>query len=849
MKAVFNQMETKVAKCSVDKKYFEIEKKEISLYNDRLLKHIICHDAINIVMHTDSLLVNVLPANNKCLVNNNLEIKRLEQKNDHLFKILLSQDIVHIFVNSLATLTNYAKMEQDYIDEFSENLMLKAELAKKEHMVEKKIFDEISFLNNRSFNNQNALAISEFFKINEWQAKRDAKDVSIANLRKHIESLKAKNMVEKDVQPNNPNVIAPGMFKLDLEPLAPRVLNNKDAYIDYIKHSQEHVDTLREIVKHSRALRPLNNDLDSACKIVQRIQEVLLYVKDTCPCLTKPSEKLVAVTPLNKNKKVRFAEPATSSSNTHKQVDSRKTQDSNKPVLPSTGMKSSISACRSQPLGRTFTIDGNMCPLTRIISTKVEHLKETTSKSVTTPNPEIQIYRRETKVAKLVNLSNEPSILGSRHSNILEPNKIWGSTASNSPYSSLLNFRLSKLFSGKSKKYSHKPKADDNNQEKLYLLHMNLCGPMRVDSINGNKYILVIVDDYSRFTWVKFLRLKDEAPEVIIKCLKQIQVRLNATVRNIRIDNGTEFVNQTLKDYYENVRISHQTSIGRTPQHNDIVERWNRTLVEAAAAMLIFSKALLYLWTEAVSTTCYTQNHSLICLRYNKTPYELMHDKKPNLSFLHVFCSLCYPTNDNEDLGKLKPKADIAMATKQFSSGPAPQLMTSQTLSSGLVPNPTSSTPYVPPTKNDWDILFQLIPADPTGSHVSTSLEQDAPYASTSSNQEQEQSPVIYKSVEEQLQSAQFKTTPFQDTPSEESSSIESFASVAILEAIHIFIANAANKNMTIYQMDVKTAFLNGELREVVYISQPEEFVDQDNPNHVYRLKKVLYGLKQAPRA
>ncbi|GJZ80245.1 retrovirus-related pol polyprotein from transposon TNT 1-94, partial [Tanacetum coccineum] len=114
---------------------------------------------------------------------------------------------------------------------------------------------------------------------------------------------------------------------------------------------------------------------------------------------------------------------------------------------------------------------------------------------------------------------------------------------------------------GKSKKQSHKPKSEDTNQEKLYLLHMDLCGPMRVASVNGKKYILVIVDDYSRFTWVKFLASKDEAPDFIIKFLKMIQVRLNATVRNIRTDNGTEFVNQTLRDYYEQVGISHETSV------------------------------------------------------------------------------------------------------------------------------------------------------------------------------------------------------------------------------------------------------------------------------------------------
>ncbi|GJX27522.1 retrovirus-related pol polyprotein from transposon TNT 1-94 [Tanacetum coccineum] len=161
---------------------------------------------------------------------------------------------------------------------------------------------------------------------------------------------------------------------------------------------------------------------------------------------------------------------------------------------------------------------------------------------------------------------------------------------------------------GKSKKQSHKPKSEDSNQEKLYLLHMNLCGPMRVASVNGKKYILVIVDDYSWLTWVKFLASKDEAPDFIIKFLKMIQVRLNANVKNIRTDNKTEFVNQTLRDYYELVGISHETSVARTPQQNGVVERQNHTLVEAARTMLISAKAPLFLWAEAVTTACYTHN-------------------------------------------------------------------------------------------------------------------------------------------------------------------------------------------------------------------------------------------------
>nr|GFC70287.1 retrovirus-related Pol polyprotein from transposon TNT 1-94 [Tanacetum cinerariifolium] len=99
----------------------------------------------------------------------------------------------------------------------------------------------------------------------------------------------------------------------------------------------------------------------------------------------------------------------------------------------------------------------------------------------------------------------------------------------------------------------------------------------------------------------------------------------------------------------------------RTPQQNGVVERRNRTLVEAARTMLIFSKASMFLWTEAVATACYTQNRSLIHTRHHKTPYELVHNKKPDLIFFRVFGALCYPTNNSEDLGKLQPTADTGI--------------------------------------------------------------------------------------------------------------------------------------------------------------------------------------------
>ncbi|GJR83919.1 retrovirus-related pol polyprotein from transposon TNT 1-94 [Tanacetum coccineum] len=430
-----------------------------------------------------------------------------------------------------------------------------------------------SFQNNRPLNNQNAPAFQELFEINNLQAKLKAKDVSIANLRKHTESLK-----------------------------------------DYIKHTQEHADTLREIVEHAIAFRPLDSDLDSACNAL----------KNSHP--TKVTKK--------------------------------RTPRRNNP----------------------------------------EMLKDATN----------------------ISSSSRSKVVESNISNNSEPNQNWGSNVSTAPSSPRVNFRRSKSSSGlpklkfekdhlcsacslgKSKKHSHKPKSKDTNQEKLSLLYMDLCRPMRVKSTNGKKYILVIVGDYSRFTWVKVLRSKDEAPEFFIKFLKMTQFRLNTSVRNIRTDNGTTFVNQTLRSYYEDVKISHETSVARTQQQNDVVKRRNRTLVDAARTMLIFSKALLFLWAEAVATTCYTHNRSLIRLRHGKVPYELLHDKKPDLTYFRIFGALCYPTNDSKDLGKLKPKADIGIFIGYALAKKAYRIYNRR-----LAQKPHSPTPYVQPTKNGWEILFQ----------------------------------------------------------------------------------------------------------------------------------------------
>ncbi|GJU55763.1 retrovirus-related pol polyprotein from transposon TNT 1-94 [Tanacetum coccineum] len=246
-----------------------------------------------------------------------------------------------------------------------------------------------------------------------------------------------------------------------------------------------------------------------------------------------------------------------------------------------------------------------------------------------------------------------------------------------------------------------------------------------------------------RFTWVKFLRSKDETLEVVIKFLKQIQIGLNKTVRYIRTDNGTEFVNQVLTEYYERVGIFHQKSVPRTPQQNGVVERRNRTLVEAARTMLIFSKAPMFLWAEAVATACYTQNRSLIHTRHNKTPYELVHDKKPDLTFFRVFGALCYPTNDSEDLGKLQPTADIGIFVGYAPSRKGYRIYNKRTrrimetihvqfdeLSEPMAPVQLSTGPA--PTFLTPGQITVLVPFNSVGTPSSTTIDQDAPSPSHS---------------------------------------------------------------------------------------------------------------------
>nr|GEZ01720.1 hypothetical protein [Tanacetum cinerariifolium] len=443
------------------------------------------------------------------------------------------------------------------------------------------------------------------------------------------------------------------------------------------------------------------------------------------------------------------------------------------------------------------------------------------------------------------------------------------------------------------------------------------CEPMRIPSINGKRYVLVIVDDYSRYTWVHFLRSKDEAPEVIKTFLKRITVLLQSPVIIIRTNNVTEFKNQVLKEYFDSVGISHQMSSVRTPRQNGVVERRNRTLVEAARTRLIFSRAPLFLWAEAIATA-----------------YIGKLGAKGDIGFFIGYSTdSCAYRIYNRRTKKIIETMNVSfdelsvMAFEHRSAKPELQCMTYGQISSGLdLTYAPSTITTQQPTEGELDLLFEAmyddyiggqpsattrtVPAtqaqqvrqtaaessslhnvDPSNMHTfyqpypyefqwtedhpleqvigepsrpvltRNQLRSDGDmymYALTVSTMEPKNVKVAMKdpawidSMQEEL--LQFKRLDsrlvVRGYHQEEGIDFEeSFAPVARIDAIRIFLAYAAHKSFLVFQMDVKTAFLHGSLKEDVYVCQPKGFIDIDHPSHVYKLKKALYGLKQAPRA
>ncbi|GJW37293.1 putative ribonuclease H-like domain-containing protein [Tanacetum coccineum] len=211
---------------------------------------------------------------------------------------------------------------------------------------------------------------------------------------------------------------------------------------------------------------------------------------------------------------------------------------------------------------------------------------------------------------------------------------------------------------GKQHRASCKAKLERMITEPLHTLHMDLFGPTSVKSINHASYCLVITDDCTRFSWVFFLATKDETSGILQNFIRQIENQLNHRVKIIRSDNGTEFKNRNMLEFCGNKGIKQEYSNARTPQQNEVAERMNRTLIEAARTMLADSLLPTTFWVEAVNTACYIFNRVRVTKPQNKTPYELLFGHKPMISYIKSFGCHVTILDTLSVLGKFDGKLD-----------------------------------------------------------------------------------------------------------------------------------------------------------------------------------------------
>nr|GEZ38866.1 hypothetical protein [Tanacetum cinerariifolium] len=329
----------------------------------------------------------------------------------------------------------------------------------------------------------------------------------------------------------------------------------------------------------------------------------------------------------------------------------------------------------------------------------------------------------------------------------------------------------------KAKRKSFHTKITPSSKRRLQLLHMDLCGPMRVASINGKRYVLVIVDDYSRYTWTHFLRSKDETPEVLIDFLRLVQ-------RGLQAQMASDHVSSDPAPECQRMALGHD-SLSPGPQFP--------------------TQALTVASTENMNQAQMVEEYAQV----------------ENDEFINIFC---IPVQDRGETSSRH--VDSLNMHTFYQRHPSEHRWTKDHPLEQVIGNPSQSVRTRCPLESDGEMcMFALTMSRTEPKNIKEAMADSA----------------WIESMQEELY--QF------DRLDEGVDFEESFAPVARLEAVRMFIAYAANKSFTIYQMDMKTMFLYIPLKEEVYVNQPDGFVDPYHPDKVYRLKKALYGLKQAPRA
>ncbi|GJY36910.1 retrovirus-related pol polyprotein from transposon TNT 1-94 [Tanacetum coccineum] len=393
---------------------------------------------------------------------------------------------------------------------------------------------------------------------------------------------------------------------------------------------------------------------------------------------------------------------------------------------------------------------------------------------------------------------------------------------------------------GKHHRASFKTKQNFSIRKCLHLIHMNLFGPVSLMSINHEKYTLVIVDEYSRYTWVHFLRKKSQAPKMIMSFIRMVENQNDVKVKQIRIDNGTEFRNHELESFCDEKGISQNFSSPYTPEQN---------------AFRVFNTR-----RQQIKETCHvTFNESIKAIRQYQVDYDVSYYIIPHGRSLTEF------TQENHVPEVIVPNEPDIPQTED-TEGP-PDLINIEgtheqnVQNDQMITQPTNVS-LGNDTKVSGFITEPLVP-DVTQSHISnqaaTSMltKSMAAKLTVASASEYlfadflfEREPKRNKKDEHGITTKNKARLVAQGYSQEEGIDYDkTFAPLARMEAIRIFLAFATYMNFKVYKMDVKSAFLNGKLKEEVYVKQPPGFESSEFPDYVYKLDKALYGLKQTPRA
>nr|GEU85068.1 retrovirus-related Pol polyprotein from transposon TNT 1-94 [Tanacetum cinerariifolium] len=387
----------------------------------------------------------------------------------------------------------------------------------------------------------------------------------------------------------------------------------------------------------------------------------------------------------------------------------------------------------------------------------------------------------------------------------------------------------------KAKRSSLRTKTVPSSKGRLNMLHMDLCGPMWVAIINGKKYILVTVDDYSRYTWTLFLRSKDEAPEVLKDFLTMIQRNLQALVIFVRTDRGTEFLNKTLYAFFKGTE--HQTFTPRTPKQNGqlqphailktdpsssrLITKWHITSSMTENLQLNTFTSLVYLTKDGENLDKMKEKGDQCILVGYSTQSQGYHTSVPSQQELDLLFGLLYDEFFNAGTSSVNNSSSPTDNSKQSDTPPTTNIQ-----SSTEATNPTNANAeenndnqaeheFINPFCTSFDRLqvWELIDK-PYGKHV-------IKLKWLWKNKKDEEQTVIHNK-------ARLIAKGYAQEESIDHK--ESFALVARLEAVRIFVAYAAHKSFPIYHMDVKTTFLKGPLKEEVYVAQPQGFIDPDHP-------------------